>query len=183
MNFQENLRAYREKLGINAKDFAAMVGVKYSTYASYENLGREPKYDTLGRIAAALHVSIDDLLGYQLNKFEYWRERLKGMGVTVKKRDDKIEVIGNQGEVAAFIDENEFIAAMVDIENEANAFIKPSQEFITKTMVEQFIDRKKFSYQVKKIKKAELLKRYEDKGTSELEKAQILLQIKSLENQ
>ena len=74
--FQDNLKSYRERLGINAKDFAAQLGIKYTTYANYENAGSEPKYDTLCRIAAALHVSIDDLLGYKVDRLEYWLNRL-----------------------------------------------------------------------------------------------------------
>lgn len=36
MTFQDNLRHYREKAGYSqAKDFAAAIGVKYSTYIGY----------------------------------------------------------------------------------------------------------------------------------------------------
>ena len=68
MSFKENLRQYRETTGLTAKDFATLIGIKYSTYISYEAAGKEPKYDTLQKIAAALHVSIDELLGYKQNK-------------------------------------------------------------------------------------------------------------------
>ena len=72
MSFQDNLRMYRERLGVNAKDFAAQLGIKYTTYAGYENQGKEPKYETLCKIAAALHVSIDELVGYEPNRLQYW---------------------------------------------------------------------------------------------------------------
>ena len=72
MGFQDKLRYYRERSGISGKDFAAQLGIKYGTYNSYESAGKEPKYDTLCKIAAALHVSIDELLDYQPNKIEYW---------------------------------------------------------------------------------------------------------------
>lgn len=65
MSFQTNLRRFREATGYTAKDFAALIGIKYSTYVSYEAAGKEPKYDTLRKIAAALSVSIDELLGYE----------------------------------------------------------------------------------------------------------------------
>lgn len=73
--FQDNLRTYREQLGINAKEFAAQLGLPYTKYIAYENKGVEPKYDTLIKIAAALHVSIDDLIGYEADKLGYWLER------------------------------------------------------------------------------------------------------------
>lgn len=68
MSFQDNLKKYREIAGYTqAKDFAEKIGVPYQTYMGYENRGREPKFDTLMKIAAALHVSIDELIGHTLN--------------------------------------------------------------------------------------------------------------------
>lgn len=64
MSFNENLKEYRERSGYTAKEFAKIIDLPYTTYISYENQGREPKYDVLIKIAAALHVSIDELLGY-----------------------------------------------------------------------------------------------------------------------
>ena len=64
MNFGDNLRQYRERAGYaQAKDFAAMLGIKYTTYIAYEQ-GREPKYDILCRIATILNATTDELLGY-----------------------------------------------------------------------------------------------------------------------
>lgn len=77
MMFQENLRRYREKAGLTAKEFAAMIGVKYTTYAGYETQGREPKYETLCKIAAALHVTTDELLGYQVDEYEQCKDLLR----------------------------------------------------------------------------------------------------------
>lgn len=68
MSFQENLRYYREKAGYKqAKDFAKVLDVPYPTYAGYESQGREPKYNTLCKIADILQVSTDDLLGRTTN--------------------------------------------------------------------------------------------------------------------
>lgn len=85
--FHERLRHFRERLGLNAKDFAAQIGVKYTTYTAYENQGREPKYDTLIRIAAALHVSIDKLLGYQVDEWEAVKGILTDEGYTITPLD------------------------------------------------------------------------------------------------
>ena len=68
MSFQENLRYYREKAGYKqAKEFAKILNISYTTYTSYENQGREPKYNTLCKIADILQVSTDDLLGRTTN--------------------------------------------------------------------------------------------------------------------
>ena len=64
MNFSENLKKYREAAGYKtAKDFAAALGIGYTTYVGYENKGREPNYETLCAIAQKLGVSVDELVG------------------------------------------------------------------------------------------------------------------------
>lgn len=64
MSFQENLKYYREKAGYKtAKEFANTLGIPPNTYVGYEVRGREPKFDTLCKIADLLEVSTDDLLG------------------------------------------------------------------------------------------------------------------------
>lgn len=66
MSFQENLRFYREKAGYtSAKDFSKALNIPYNTYAGYESQYREPKYETLIKIADLLNVSTDELLGYE----------------------------------------------------------------------------------------------------------------------
>jgi len=74
MTFAERLRVAREAAGISGKELATSAGVKYHTYMSYENRGREPKQETLIKIAAALNVSIDELLGYSIvkNKSDFY---------------------------------------------------------------------------------------------------------------
>lgn len=68
MGFQENLRHYREKAGYkSAKDFANTLGIQPNTYVGYEVRGREPKYETLCKIADLLQISTDDLLGRTTN--------------------------------------------------------------------------------------------------------------------
>lgn len=68
MSFQENLKYYREKAGYkSAKEFANTLGIPPNTYVGYEVRGREPKFDTLCKIADLLEVSTDDLLGRTSN--------------------------------------------------------------------------------------------------------------------
>ena len=68
MSFQENLKFYREKAGYkSAREVAEALSLPYNTYAGYESKGREPKYQTLCKIADLLNVSLDDLLGRKNN--------------------------------------------------------------------------------------------------------------------
>lgn len=64
MSLKDNLRKLREKAGYEqAKDFAKVAKIPYSSYAVYER-GSWPNESNLIKIATALHVSIDELLGY-----------------------------------------------------------------------------------------------------------------------
>ena len=97
MQFQENLRAYREKAGYTAKEFAALLDIKYSTYAAYENQGREPKYNTLVKIASALHVTTDDLLGYELDKYQKMYTFLENAGYAACINDNGTVTLTHKG--------------------------------------------------------------------------------------
>lgn len=71
MQLNERLQQLREKAGFeNAKVFAKSIGMPYSTYSTYESGKSEPKATALVTIAAALHVSVDDLLGYHVDDFD-----------------------------------------------------------------------------------------------------------------
>lgn len=94
MTFQENLRFYREKAGYSqAKDFAAALGMNYTTYIAYENQGREPKYETLLRIAEALNVSINALLGFpEVERYEEFKRLVIDAGYPLEEKGEKIYV-------------------------------------------------------------------------------------------
>ena len=62
-NFNENLKAAREKRGMTQKEVADIIGVAKSTYSLYESGNREPNVQTIKKIADTLNVSADDLLG------------------------------------------------------------------------------------------------------------------------
>lgn len=61
--FNENLKNARERRSLSQKDLAEQIGVAKSTYSLYESGNREPNVQTIKRIADALNVSADELLG------------------------------------------------------------------------------------------------------------------------
>ena len=84
MSFQENLRHYREDAGFSsARSFAEHIDVPYTTYLNYENKNAEPKYEVLCKIAAALGVTTDQLLGYSLNDYDESVMILENAGLQV----------------------------------------------------------------------------------------------------
>lgn len=75
MSLAANLRRLRMNAKISAKAFANQIGINYANYRAYEN-GVWPNEKTLVTIADAFHVSIDELLGHSLKKFDEYKEIL-----------------------------------------------------------------------------------------------------------
>lgn len=85
LGFQENLRRFRESQGITAKELAARVGIKYTTLISYETAGKEPRLETLCKLAAALHITTDRLLGYSLPSVDIQANIARRAGLDVRE--------------------------------------------------------------------------------------------------
>jgi transcriptional regulator with XRE-family HTH domain len=62
-SFCENLKEARIAKGLTQKEVADCIGVAKSTYSLYEGGNREPGVPTIKKIAKALDVSADELLG------------------------------------------------------------------------------------------------------------------------
>ncbi|MDE1472722.1 helix-turn-helix domain-containing protein [Eubacterium limosum] len=59
----DKLKEIREKTGMNKKEFAKYLDIKYTTYNNYETGAREPASDFLILISKKFDVSIDYLMG------------------------------------------------------------------------------------------------------------------------
>ena len=59
----ERLKKIREKMGMNMREFSNFLGVKYTTYAGYENGSREPGSDFLALVANYCNTTTDYILG------------------------------------------------------------------------------------------------------------------------
>lgn len=59
-----NLKILRKSLKMAQKDFAASLGIGYTTYNGYETGAREPKSDFWIAVAQKYNVTIDYLMGY-----------------------------------------------------------------------------------------------------------------------
>lgn len=59
------IKEARENAGFSQKELAGIIGVAPSTFNGYESGNHDPKSKLLTKIAAACHVSVDFLLGYE----------------------------------------------------------------------------------------------------------------------
>ena len=62
------IRQLRLEKGYSQKEMAALAGISYTTYSNYEHNNREPSMKQIEKIATALNMTTDDLLGHT-NKF------------------------------------------------------------------------------------------------------------------
>lgn len=69
IQFTQNLKQLREAHGLSRQELADMAGISSAAIGYYETGKREPQASTLVSIADALHVSVDDLLGYHVDDF------------------------------------------------------------------------------------------------------------------
>ena len=59
----ENIKKYRNKLGLSQEDFAKKSGVKYTTLTKIESsVIKKPSVMVMAQIAKTLGVSIEDLI-------------------------------------------------------------------------------------------------------------------------
>lgn len=92
MSFATNLRKYREQAGFkSAKEFADFINLPYTTYINYEkeNNSREPRFNIVSKIADALNISTDQLIGFEKpeDKTQRYRQKLQNLGFSVLFQD------------------------------------------------------------------------------------------------
>lgn len=92
MDFKNKLRYYRELRGYSSIGLAKLLNVPYSTYKGYENLGREPKYDILCKLADILNVSIDSLLGRVYTQDHIMQILDNALSIANKKHNTNIKI-------------------------------------------------------------------------------------------
>lgn len=63
MEFAERLKVVREEKGLSQTELAAKTGLQPSAVSHFESGRRSPSFDNLRRLADALNVTIDYLLG------------------------------------------------------------------------------------------------------------------------
>ena len=108
MTTGQRIKAARKNAGLTQKELGQRLGVAYQTLAQWENDLRNPKYETLQRIAAALNVDVSWLMnGYTLEQRDQeskdyvkkrfaetnaWKDRLDEIGQDLGKLNDEGQV-------------------------------------------------------------------------------------------
>lgn len=62
--FGENLKKYRNELGLTQEALAELVGLEQETIARFETAKRNPSFDTIFKLAEALNTDEKDLFDF-----------------------------------------------------------------------------------------------------------------------
>jgi transcriptional regulator with XRE-family HTH domain len=115
-----NLSKLRSFNRLNQGALAEALGVTRNKIASYESQNIEPKLDLLTKISALFRVSVDDLIGTEINQQNYesltkrylaWH---KGLVTAAGIETEVIDGILDREIIIEFIKENEMIQKMVE---------------------------------------------------------------------
>lgn len=90
------LKEIRENAGMNKKEFADYLGIKYTTYNGYETGNREPASDFLILISKKFDVSIDYIMGLTDNKDILHSYQLKSAEFDYIKKYRKLDTFGQE---------------------------------------------------------------------------------------
>ena len=63
MTTGQRIKAARQKANLTQKELGEKLGISYQSIAQWENNLRNPKYETLQRLAQVLDTSVSDLMG------------------------------------------------------------------------------------------------------------------------
>ena len=95
--FSKNLKEMRTAAHMERRDIAKELNMTAIAYGKYERGEREPKIDTLIKIADIFHTSIDKLVGRKsdgLSDYDYYRELVYDIYESkIQERDDGIVVL------------------------------------------------------------------------------------------
>ena len=99
------IKAARKKAGMTQEELGKKIGVSGSSMAQWENDLRNPKLDTLQRIASALGVPVQDLISdwEAVDKEEFKDVFIYGKGLTTPKDriDAALDRLNDEGQEKA----------------------------------------------------------------------------------
>lgn len=96
------IKAARKKAGMTQEELGKKIGVSGSSMAQWENDLRNPKLDTLQRIASALGVPVQDLISdwEAVDKEEFKRVFIYGEGIK-DRIDAALDRLNDEGQEKA----------------------------------------------------------------------------------
>lgn len=117
---RDKLKEVRERTGMNKKEFANYIGMKYTTYNNYETGAREPDSEFLIMISKKFNVSADFILGLQEDREILYSYELKASEYEYIEKYRSLDSHGQQT-----------VDIILDRELKRSSQLRQSQERIT----------------------------------------------------
>lgn len=163
MSLKDNLKKLREQAGYKqAKDFARAAGIPYSSYIVYEK-GSWPNEENIVKIATALNLTIDALIGFEPNRpdeLQIALQELQRCGFKIVKVP--LPETQEYGYNLSYGDIDEFWSSIEDddIVHEIDVFLSKQELLHLYNKVNE--ESKPFILNVKAERYKENLKRYDE---------------------
>ena len=121
MSYGERIKAARKKAGLTQQQLADKLGVSFANISQYENDKRNPKFETLLKIASAIGVSVNSLLddnkieAYKLLSFGdyYYGDILQDIDLLSRKIEE-ITATGDTEKAREYADKRQHLIALKD---------------------------------------------------------------------
>lgn len=160
MKTGDKIKNIRKTAGISQADLGRMLGVSQAMISAYEQGARNPKLETLEKIAEALSVSAKELLpdtdynrilgDKALTAYSAILEQiigLKGYTFGITEDDDSLYITYPDGILKVTLE-------MVErLQEDIESFTDFKMQELKKNHIESFIPKGKFDYKTKKCRK------------------------------
>ncbi len=96
MELKERIKMLMEERRLNQKDLANLSGITEASMSKYLSGERTPRIDVIVNIANALHVTVDELIGNEIENDKFDVSRMKTVlarGTQNMSEKDKKELI------------------------------------------------------------------------------------------
>lgn len=130
--FAERLRYYREKAKYNQKELASIVGITFAAYNNYETKGAQPKIEILIKLAKALNIDVNTLVGFQRNEKDYSLQLLNKSGFEAEQNENGLYIIIFSDRIIATLTEATLISAAMTAKEKTDEILNPTQDNLFK---------------------------------------------------
>ena len=136
MLFAERLKFYRQRAGYSQTELADRVGISFSTYNKYETKNVEPKIEILIRLADALGIDVNTLVGYRPGGKENLQNYLARLDLVATPIDEEsMDITSKESRFIVSLPVSEIDRIIRQVEEEADDIVSDAREKFVRRQV------------------------------------------------
>ena len=150
MLFAERLKFYRQRAGYSQTELADRVGISFSTYNKYETKNVEPKIEILIRLADALGIDVNTLVGYRPGGKENLQNYLARLDLVATPIDEEsMDITSKESRFIVSLPVSEIDRIIRQVEEEADDIVSDAREKFVRRQVTRRLSELARMYGVK----------------------------------